>query len=112
MVRTTERCQDSAALDQLQSPKMNLLISSQRIRNRSAIPGEGRRIENDSVKKWNQLLVRPDECLGLEPVENIDRFKGTFIRQTIPRRVRDGRAIDFLVPDAVGAYIEQEGLYR
>jgi nicotinate-nucleotide adenylyltransferase len=28
------------------------------------------------------------------------------------RRVRDGQRIDFLVPDAVGAYIEAEGLYR
>jgi nicotinate-nucleotide adenylyltransferase len=28
------------------------------------------------------------------------------------RRIREGRSIEFLVPDAVGAYIEREELYR
>ena len=49
---------------------------------------------------------------GSERIHYIDVPRLDISSSALRRRVRDGRAIDFLVPDAVVAYIEAEGLYR
>ena len=49
---------------------------------------------------------------GSERIGYIDVPRLDVSSSSLRRRVRDGHRIDFLVPDAVAAYIEQEGLYR
>ena len=49
---------------------------------------------------------------GAERILYIDIPRLDISSSALRRRVRDGRAIDFLVADAVGAYIEEGGLYR
>ena len=49
---------------------------------------------------------------GSERISYIDVPRLDVSSSALRRRVRDGQQIDFLVPDAVADYIEQEGLYR
>jgi nicotinate-nucleotide adenylyltransferase len=49
---------------------------------------------------------------GAERVTYIDVPRIDISSSALRRRIREGRSIDFLVPDAVGVYIEREGLYR
>jgi nicotinate-nucleotide adenylyltransferase len=49
---------------------------------------------------------------GAARIEYIDVPRIDISSSALRRRVRERRSIDFLVPDAVGAYIEREGLYR
>jgi nicotinate-nucleotide adenylyltransferase len=49
---------------------------------------------------------------GAEQVTYIDVPRIDISSSALRRRIREGRSIDFLVPDAVGVYIEREGLYR
>ena len=49
---------------------------------------------------------------GAERIAYIDVPRMDISSSALRRRIREGRSIDFLVPDAVGAYIEREGLYR
>ncbi len=49
---------------------------------------------------------------GSDRIRYIDVPRLDISSSALRHRVREGRRIDFLVPDAVGAYIEQEGLYR
>ena len=51
-------------------------------------------------------------CRASERISYIDVPRLDISSSALRRRVRDGRPIDYLVPDAVGDYIEQEGLYR
>ena len=49
---------------------------------------------------------------GSERIRYIDVPRLDISSSALRGRVREGRAIDFLVPDAVVDYIEAEGLYR
>ena len=49
---------------------------------------------------------------GVERIVYIDIPRLDISSSALRRRVRAGRAVDFLVADAVGAYIQQGGLYR
>jgi nicotinate-nucleotide adenylyltransferase len=59
-----------------------------------------------------ELRTRLAGLAGADRVLYIDLPRIDISSSAIRRRVRAGRAVDFLVPDAVGAYIEREGLYR
>ena len=59
-----------------------------------------------------EVRARLAGLAGAERIVYIDVPRLDISSSALRRRVRDGRAIDFLVPDAVGAYIEQGGLYR
>jgi len=49
---------------------------------------------------------------GAERIVYIDIPRLDISSSALRRRVRAGRSVDFLVTDAVGAYIQQGGLYR
>ncbi|MGH2850582.1 MAG: nicotinate-nucleotide adenylyltransferase [Solirubrobacteraceae bacterium] len=49
---------------------------------------------------------------GATRIDYIDVPRMDVSSSALRRRIRERRPIDFLVPDAVGAYIEREGLYR
>ena len=49
---------------------------------------------------------------GAERIVYIDIPRLDISSSALRRRVRAGRSVDFLVADAVGAYIQQGGLYR
>jgi nicotinate-nucleotide adenylyltransferase len=59
-----------------------------------------------------EVRTRLAAMAGADRIDYIDVPRLDISSSALRRRVRDGRHIDFLVPDAVGAYIEQEGLYR
>jgi nicotinate-nucleotide adenylyltransferase len=59
-----------------------------------------------------EVRARLANMPGSERISYIDVPRLDISSSALRRRVRDGERIDFLVPDAVGAYIEQEGLYR
>jgi nicotinate-nucleotide adenylyltransferase len=59
-----------------------------------------------------EVRTRLADMAGSERITYIDVPRLDISSSVLRRRVRDGQRIDFLVPDAVGAYIEQEGLYR
>jgi len=59
-----------------------------------------------------EVRARLAEMPGSDRIGYIDVPRLDISSSALRRRVRDGRRIDFLVPDAVAAYIEQEGLYR
>jgi nicotinate-nucleotide adenylyltransferase len=49
---------------------------------------------------------------GAARIDYIDVPRMDVSSSALRHRIRERRPIDFLVPDAVGAYIEREGLYR
>ena len=49
---------------------------------------------------------------GAERIVYIDIPRLDISSSALRRRVRAGRSVDFLVADAVGAYIKEGGLYR
>ena len=59
-----------------------------------------------------EVRARLAQMPGSDRISYIDVPRLDISSSALRRRVREGRRIDFLVPDAVGAYIEQEGLYR
>jgi len=59
-----------------------------------------------------EVRARLAGLAGADRISYIDVPRMDISSSALRRRVREGRAIDFLVADAVGAYIEQEGLYR
>jgi nicotinate-nucleotide adenylyltransferase len=59
-----------------------------------------------------EVRARLGGIVGSDRISYIDVPRLDISSSALRRRVRDGQRIDFLVPDAVGAYIEQEGLYR
>jgi len=59
-----------------------------------------------------EVRARLAEMPGAERIAYIDVPRIDVSSSALRRRVRDWRRIDFLVPDAVAAYIDQEGLYR
>ena len=67
-----------------------------------------------SLPSWKE----PEAILGLasvavaERIVYIDIPRLDISSSALRRRVRAGRSVDFLVADAVGAYIQQGGLYR
>src|SRR5437667_1952480 len=66
---------------------MNFLVAAQCVGNGRAIPREGRWIENDYIKTRKNFLVRPRDCLCLQPIENVRRFKGASVLQAVCFRV-------------------------
>ena len=59
-----------------------------------------------------EVRTRLAGLAGAERIAYIDIPRLDVSSSALRRRVRAGRTVDFLVPDAVGAYIEREGLYR
>jgi len=59
-----------------------------------------------------EVRVRLAGLPGSERIRYIDVPRLDISSSALRRRVREGHSIDFLVPDAVAAYIEAEGLYR
>jgi len=59
-----------------------------------------------------EVRARLAGLAGSDRIRYIDVPRLDISSSALRRRVREGRPIDFLVPDAVVAYIEQEGLYR
>ena len=59
-----------------------------------------------------EVRARLADTPGSRRIAYIDVPRLDISSSALRRRVREGQRIDFLVPDAVGAYIEQEGLYR
>ena len=59
-----------------------------------------------------EVRARLAGMAGSERISYIDVPRLDVSSSALRRRVRDGQQIDFLVPDAVADYIEQEGLYR
>jgi nicotinate-nucleotide adenylyltransferase len=49
---------------------------------------------------------------GAQRIRYIDVPRLDISSSALRRRVREGRPIDYLVPDAVADYIERQGLYR
>jgi nicotinate-nucleotide adenylyltransferase len=80
-------------------------------------PGEILRLASMAVAeragaRREEVRARLAAMHGSDRIRYIDVPRLDISSSALRRRVRDGRRIDFLVPDAVGAYIEQEGLYR
>ena len=59
-----------------------------------------------------EVRTRLAGLAGAERIVYIDIPRLDISSSALRRRVSAGRSVDFLVPDAVGAYIEREGLYR
>jgi nicotinate-nucleotide adenylyltransferase len=59
-----------------------------------------------------EVRARLDGLAGADRVEYIDVPRLDISSSALRRRVREGGSIDFLVTDAVGAYIAERGLYR
>jgi len=59
-----------------------------------------------------EVRERLAELAGAERIVYIDIPRLDISSSALRRRVRAGRSVDFLVADAVGAYIQQGGLYR
>jgi nicotinate-nucleotide adenylyltransferase len=59
-----------------------------------------------------EVRERLADLAGATRIDYIDVPRMDVSSSALRRRIREGRPIDFLVPDAVGAYIEREGLYR
>ena len=59
-----------------------------------------------------EVRGRLADLAGADRISYIDVPRLDISSSALRRRVREGRSIDFLVADAVGAYIDQEGLYR
>src|ERR1039458_836787 len=100
-MRTAEGHQRSAVLEELEGAEVNLLIPAQRIRHRSTVTREGWRIEHDQIPAGNRFLVRLRDRLCLEPVEDVYRFGGTLLGQTVGGRVARGGG------DHLSALVEQ-----
>jgi nicotinate-nucleotide adenylyltransferase len=66
--------------------------------------------EREGVRRSD--IVERLSDLGTERVRFFDMPRLDISSSQIRRRVAAGRPIRYLVPDAVGEYIEQEGLYR
>jgi len=80
-------------------------------------PGEILRLASMAVAeragaRREEVRARLAALQGSDRIRYIDVPRLDISSSVLRRRVHDGRRIDFLVPDAVGAYIEQEGLYR
>jgi nicotinate-nucleotide adenylyltransferase len=80
-------------------------------------PGEILRLASMAVAeragaRREEVRARLAQMPGAERIKYIDVPRMDVSSSTLRRRVRDGWRIDFLVPDAVAAYIDQEGLYR
>jgi nicotinate-nucleotide adenylyltransferase len=58
-----------------------------------------------------EVRARLAQLAGADRISYIDVPRLDISSSALRRRVREGRSIDFLVADAVGAYIEAEGLY-
>ena len=59
-----------------------------------------------------EVRERLQGMAGAQDVAYIDIPRLDISSSALRRRVREGGPIDFLVPDAVGAYIAEQGLYR
>jgi len=59
-----------------------------------------------------EVRTRLAGLAGADRIAYIDIPRLDISSSALRRRVRAGRTVDFLVPDAVGTYIEREGLYR
>lgn len=59
-----------------------------------------------------EVRVRLAGMRGAERIRYIDVPRLDISSSALRRRVREGRPIDYLVPDAVADYIERQGLYR
>ena len=59
-----------------------------------------------------EVRVQLAELAGADRIAYIDVPRLDISSSALRHRVREGRSIDFLVSDAVGSYIEREGLYR
>lgn len=61
----------------------------------------------DMLEKANELTRKYNANITLLPFWNLE-ISSTEIR----KRIKEGKSIDFLVPDEVISYIKQEGLYQ
>jgi nicotinate-nucleotide adenylyltransferase len=59
-----------------------------------------------------EVRVRLAGMRGAQRIGYIDVPRLDISSSALRRRVREGRPIDFLVPDAVAGYIQRQGLYR
>ncbi len=59
-----------------------------------------------------EVRVRLAGMRGAQRIRYIDVPRLDISSSALRRRVREGRPIDFLVPDAVAGYIQRQGLYR
>jgi nicotinate-nucleotide adenylyltransferase len=59
-----------------------------------------------------EVRVRLAGMRGADRIRYIDVPRLDISSSALRRRVREGRPIDYLVPDAVAGYIAQQGLYR
>ena len=59
-----------------------------------------------------EVRVRLAGMRGAQRIRYIDVPRLDISSSALRRRVREGRPIDYLVPDAVADYIERQGLYR
>ena len=59
-----------------------------------------------------EVRVRLAGMRGAQQIRYIDVPRLDISSSALRRRVREGRPIDYLVPDAVADYIDRQGLYR
>jgi len=59
-----------------------------------------------------EVRVRLAGMRGADRIRYIDVPRLDISSSALRRRVREGRPIDFFVPDAVAGYIARQGLYR
>src|SRR5262245_2859369 len=83
MMRTAERCQHAAWLQQLERAQMDFLVAAQGVRHCGPVPSERRWVEDDQIEAWNHFFVWLRGRLRLEVVEDIHGLERTFFRQAV-----------------------------
>jgi hypothetical protein len=90
MVRATEGGEQAAGPEKFQCAKVDFLVAAHSVRDGRARAGEGGGIKDNGVEFRDDFFVRLDGGLGLEPVEDIDRFKGAFLADTVGQGIASG----------------------
>src|ERR1043166_5601775 len=80
---TTKSRQGPTRFDQLKCPKMDLLISPQRVRNGGAVSCERWRIEHNQVPPRDNFFVRFAVGLSFKPIKDIAYFERTLLFESI-----------------------------
>src|SRR5262245_36030100 len=87
MVGATEGGEGAACLQELERAQMDFFVTTQGVRYRSSVAGEGGWVEDDQIPTGDEFFVGLGRCLCLEPVEDVDGLEGAFVGQPIRRSV-------------------------